>query len=140
MLRNHKVLKDPNFCSVHPKSFSNRCSFQLSRARCLSLSKLICPDLIAIALSNPIRSLLNPPRARRDALQFLPSQIFEDGPIIHMIIIEALAHEEVTEDFAQIGVFRFLVKTKRTDVVEINRKFLREIRAQILGIDPSLFL
>lgn len=38
------------------------------------------------------------------ALQFLSSlhhhQIFEDCPIIHMIIIEALAHEEITEDFA----------------------------------------
>ena len=30
--------------------------------------------------------------------------------------------------------------TKRTDVVEINRKFLREILAQILSIDPPLFL
>ena len=56
--------------------------------------------LLAIALSTPIRSLLNLPPARHLALQFLPSQIFEDGPIIHMIIIEALAHEEITEDFA----------------------------------------
>ena len=108
-------------------SCSDRCSFQLIRARCLFVSEPICHDLIAIALSNPIRSLLNLPPARRDALQFLPSQIFEDGPIIHMIIIEALAHEEITEDFTKIRIFRFLVKVKRTDIVEINRKLLREI-------------
>lgn len=35
-----------------------------------------------------------------------------------MVIIEALAHEEVTEDPAQIGVFRFRVKVKKTDVVD----------------------
>ena len=85
-------------CSIKPLS-SDRCSFQLIRARCLFVSELICHDLIAIALSNPIRSLLNLPPARRDALQFLPSQMFEDGPIIYIIIIEALADEEITEDF-----------------------------------------
>lgn len=37
-----------------------------------------------------------------------------------MVIIETLAHEEVTEDPAQKGVFRFRVKVKRTDVVEIS--------------------
>ena len=48
--------------------------------------------------------------------------------IIYMIIIEALAHEKITEDIAYIEIFRFLVKIKRTNIVEINRKFLREIR------------
>ena len=84
---------------IHSKSCSDRCSLQLGRARCLFVSKPICRDLIAIALSTPISSLLNLPPVRHLALQFLP-QIFEDGPIIHMIIIEALAHEEITEDFA----------------------------------------
>jgi len=28
------------------------------------------------------------------------SHIFEDRPIIHMIIIEALTHEDITEDSA----------------------------------------
>ena len=68
----------------YPKSFSDRCSFQLSRARCLFVFEPICYDLIAIALSNSIRSLLNLPPARRDALQFLSSQIFEDSSIIHL--------------------------------------------------------
>ena len=84
---------------IHPKSCSDRCSFQLGRARCLFVSNPICPDLIAIALSTPISSLLNLSPVRHLALQFLTSQIFENGPIIHMIIIEALAHEEITKDF-----------------------------------------
>ena len=49
-----------------------------------------------------------------------------------MVIIETLAHEEVTEDPAQIGIFRFGVKVKRTDVVEISREFPRKVLAQIL--------
>ncbi len=84
---------------IYLKSCSDRCSFQLGRVRCLFISKPICGDLIAIALSTPISSLLNLPPVGYFALQFLPSQIFEDGPIIHMIIIEALAHEEITKDF-----------------------------------------
>ena len=79
----------------------------LASRRCFFVYEPICRDLIAVALPIPISSLLNLPPTRRDALQFFPSQIFEDGPI---------------------------------NVVEINCKFQREIRAQMLGIDPSLFL
>ena len=49
-----------------------------------------------------------------------------------MVIIETLAHEEVTEDPAQIGILWFGVKVKRTDVVEISREFPRKVLAQIL--------
>lgn len=34
------------------------------------------------------------------AILFCSSHIFEDCPIKHMVIIEALAHEVITEDFA----------------------------------------
>ena len=66
---------------------------------CIETEVEICRDLIAVALSTRTNSILNLPPIRYLALQFLPSQIFEDGPIIHMIIIEALAHEEITKDF-----------------------------------------
>ena len=66
---------------------------------CMEAGAKICPDLITIALSTRISSLLHLPPIGYLALQFLPFQIFEDGPIIHMIIIEALAHEEITKDF-----------------------------------------
>ncbi len=44
-------------------------------------------------------------------------QIFEDCPIEHMIMIETLACEESAEDFAQVGILRFVVKATRTDMI-----------------------
>jgi hypothetical protein len=68
-------------------------------------------------------------------------QIFEDCPIEYMIMIETLAYEESAEDFAQIGIMRFVIKATRTDIIEISCKFPLKTLAQIFRTDrllPSL--
>ena len=46
-----------------------------------------------------------------------------------MTVIEALVYKETAEDFAQIRIFRFVVKIKRADMVEISRELHREALA-----------
>lgn len=55
-----------------------------------------------------------------------------------MIMIETLAYEERPEDFAQVGILRFVVKATRTDMIEISRKFPWKTLAQIFRADRLL--
>ena len=55
-----------------------------------------------------------------------------------MIMIEALAYEESAEDFAQVGILRFVVKATRTDIIEISCKFRWKTLAQIFCTDRLL--
>ena len=57
-----------------------------------------------------------------------------------MIVTVTLAYEEVAEEFAQMGIFRSVVKAQGTDVVKISRKFLRQTLAQLFYTNcPLLF-
>ncbi len=55
-----------------------------------------------------------------------------------MIMIETVAYEESAEDFAQVGILRFVVKATRTDMIEISRKFPWKALAQIFRTDRLL--
>ena len=65
-------------------------------------------------------------------------QIFDDCPIEYMIMIESLAYEKRAEDFAQVGILRFVFKATRTDIIEISCKFPRKTLAQIFRTDRLL--
>jgi hypothetical protein len=65
-------------------------------------------------------------------------QIFENCSIEYMIMIEILAYEESAEDFAQIGISRFVIKVTRMDIIEISCKFPWKTLAQIFRTDRLL--
>lgn len=51
---------------------------------------------------------------------------------------EALSHEKIAKDLAQVRIVRLVVKAKGTDVIEISCKFPRKTLAQIICPDRPL--
>ena len=74
----------------------------------------------------------------RDGLSVL--LIFVDGPVEDIIVLEALADEEIAEDLSQVRIVGFVVEAERTRVIEIDGKLVREAATQDLGRSRHLFL
>jgi len=55
--------------------------------------------------------------------------ILEDGPIKDIVVLEALANEEVAEQLAQVTVVGLVVEAQRAHVIEVRRELLREALA-----------
>jgi hypothetical protein len=60
-------------------------------------------------------------------------KILEDYPVENVVVREAHSHEEIAEDFAQIGIFRLVFKAKRADVIEVGCELLWSATAEVLG-------
>lgn len=56
-----------------------------------------------------------------------------DGPVEYVVVLETLAHEQVTEDLAEVRVVRLIIETKGTGVVEIDGELVGKAAAQNLG-------
>ena len=52
--------------------------------------------------------------------------VLEDSPVKHIVVLEALADEEIAEQFAQVAVIRLVIEAQRPDIIEIGRKLLWE--------------
>lgn len=57
-----------------------------------------------------------------------------------MVVFEALIYKKIVEDPTQIGVFRYIVKARRIDIVKISYKFPRKARTQNLYTNRLLLL
>lgn len=62
------------------------------------------------------------------------------SPVEDVVVLEALANEEITEDLAEVGVVRLVVETKRAGVVEVDGELVREATAKNLGGGGHLLL
>src|SRR4051812_24262450 len=59
--------------------------------------------------------------------------IFVHGPVEDIVVLEAFADEEVTENLAQVRVVWLVVETEGPGVVEVNGELVREAAAKDLG-------
>lgn len=62
------------------------------------------------------------------------------SPVEDVVVLEALADEEITEDLAKVAVVGLVVESKRTGVVEVDGKLVREATAENLGGGGHLLL
>ena len=69
--------------------------------------------------------------ARRNGLSVL--LILVDGPVKDVVILESFADEKVTEDLAEVGVVRLVIKAEGTGVVQVDGKLIGESTAEDLG-------
>lgn len=63
---------------------------------------------------------------------------FLNGPVEYVVILKTLAHEEIAEKIAKIGVIRPAVKPQITDIREVGCEFLREVTAKV--VDRGVYL
>lgn len=66
--------------------------------------------------------------------------VFVDGPIEHIIVLEGLAHEEITEDLAEVRVVGLIVEAEITGIVQICAEFVGKVSAESLGWRRHLLL
>ena len=62
------------------------------------------------------------------------------GPVEDVVVLEALTHEQVTEDLTQVGVVRLVVEAEAAGVVEVDGELVREATAQDFGRGGHLLL
>jgi hypothetical protein len=62
------------------------------------------------------------------------------SPVKDVVVLEALADEEITEDLAEVGVVRLVVEAKRAGVVEVDGELIGEATAEDLGRCRHLLL
>jgi hypothetical protein len=59
--------------------------------------------------------------------------VLVDGPVENVVVLEALAHEQVAEDLAQVAVVRLVVEAERARVVQIDGELVGETAAEHVG-------
>lgn len=52
--------------------------------------------------------------------------VFENSPIEDVVVLEALADEEIAEELAEVAVVGLVIEAQRAHIVEVRRKLLRE--------------
>lgn len=62
------------------------------------------------------------------------------GPVKDVVVLEALADEQITEDLAEVGVVRLVVETEGASVVEVDGELVGEAAAEDLGGGCHLLL
>jgi hypothetical protein len=55
------------------------------------------------------------------------------SPVEDVVVLEALADKEITEDLAEVGVVGLIVEAKRAGVVEVDGELIGEATAEDLG-------
>lgn len=68
------------------------------------------------------------------------SLVLVHSPVEDIVVLEALADEEITEDLAQVAVVGLVIKPEGASVVEIDRELVREATAEDLGRSGHLLL
>lgn len=66
--------------------------------------------------------------------------ILVDSPVEHVVVLKALADEEVAEDLAEIGVVGLVVEAERARVVEVDGELVREAAAEDFSWSGHLLL
>jgi hypothetical protein len=66
--------------------------------------------------------------------------VLVDGPVKDVVVLEALADEEITEDLAEVGVVGLVVEAEGTRVVEVDGELVGEAAAEDLGRCGHLLL
>lgn len=66
--------------------------------------------------------------------------VFVDGPIKDIVVLEALTNEQITENLAEVGVVRFVIKAERPGVVQIDGELVGEPTAEDLSGSRHLLL
>lgn len=66
--------------------------------------------------------------------------VLVDGPVEDVVVLEALADKEITEDLAEVAVVGLVVEAERAGVVEVNGKLVGEAAAEDLGGSGHLLL
>lgn len=68
------------------------------------------------------------------------THVFDDGPVIDVVVGEALLGEEVPEELAEVGVVGLVVKAEGAGVVQVDGKLLREALAEGVDLGAELLL
>lgn len=66
--------------------------------------------------------------------------VLVDGPVEDVVVLEALADKEVSEDLAEVAVVGLVVEAEGSSVVEVDGKLVGEATAENLGRGRHLLL
>ena len=66
--------------------------------------------------------------------------VLVDGPIEDVVILEALTHEEVAEDLAQVRVVGLVVEAERARIIEVDGELVGKAATEYLGGRGHLLL
>ena len=66
--------------------------------------------------------------------------VLVDGPVEHVVVLEAFTDEEVTEDLAEVRVVGLVVEAERAGVVEVDGELVGKAAAEDLGGRGHLLL
>ena len=58
--------------------------------------------------------------------------VLEDGPVKHVVPLEALTGEELTEKFSEVGIVRLVIKAEGPAILKIRHKLRGEPLAKHL--------
>lgn len=66
--------------------------------------------------------------------------VLVDGPVEDIVVLEAFANKEITEDLAEVGVVGLVVESEGSGVVEVDGELVGKPTAQDLGWSGHLLL
>lgn len=66
--------------------------------------------------------------------------VLVDSPVKDIVVLEALANKEITEDLSEVRIVWLVVEAKGTGVVEIDGKLVGKVAAKDLGGSGHLLL
>jgi len=70
----------------------------------------------------------------------LRGYVFEDCPVEDVVVLESLADKEISEEFPQICIIRFIVKSQTPRIIQKDSKFIGKATTQRLGRRRHLLL
>ena len=66
--------------------------------------------------------------------------VLVDGPVEHVVVLEAFTDEEVAENLAEVRVVGLVIEAEGTGVVEVDGELVGEATAEDLGGSRHLLL
>lgn len=66
--------------------------------------------------------------------------VLVDGPVKDVVVLEGLAHEQVAEDLAEVGVVGLVVESEGAGVVQVDGEFVGEATAKNFSRSGHLLL
>jgi len=104
-------------------------SWRIIHGHLLTASSFLFLTVAMGGYQNPLL-FLGQPTLSLQLSRTLEAYIFVNGPVKDIVVLESLTNKEVAEELTQVRIIGLVVEAERANIVEVDRKLLREAPAE----------